>query len=50
MTSKTEAPPVTNVAVSRNEVSRKLGQLVSQQAIFNEIKENADIIDDRSSY
>lgn len=50
MTSKTEAPPVTNVAVSRNEVSRKLGQLVSQQALFNEIKENADITDDRSSY
>jgi peptidyl-prolyl cis-trans isomerase D len=50
LTSKTAAPPVTNVAVSRTEVSRKLGQLISQQTLFNEIKENAEVIDERSSY
>ena len=50
MTSVADAPAISNVAVARKDVSRRLSQIVSQNAVYENMKDNAEIIDERNSY
>ena len=50
LTSVSEAPQLPQVAGARNSISRRIVQIVSSESIYNNIKENAEIEDNRSSY
>ncbi|MDC0230485.1 peptidylprolyl isomerase [Aureispira] len=50
LTSIAEAPKLPRTAGPRNNISRRIDQIVSAETIYNNIKENAEIEDNRSSY
>ncbi len=50
LTSVSEAPQLPRVAGARNSISQRIGQIVSAESIYNNIKDNAEIEDNRSSY
>ncbi len=49
MTSKTDAPPITDVKTAREKISRRVSQVVSA-GVYEAMKENSDIEDNRSRY
>ncbi|MCH2023561.1 MAG: peptidylprolyl isomerase [Saprospiraceae bacterium] len=50
LTSISEAPKLPQTAGARKSISQRIGQIVSAESIYNNMKDNADIQDDRSSY
>lgn len=50
VTSKIDAQPITNVKASRDQITGRIAQIVSERTIFEGLKEVADIQDDRSNY
>lgn len=50
LTSVVDAPPVKNVNISRKDASRKAEQMLSQEAVYQALKDNSDVIDSRMKY
>ncbi|BDS15260.1 peptidylprolyl isomerase [Aureispira anguillae] len=49
VTSRNEAPAIVNLKSSRDKVSRRISQVIST-GVYDNMKDNADIVDDRSKY
>lgn len=50
VTSKVDAQPISNVKASRDQITGRISQVVSERTVFEGLKEVADIQDDRSNY
>lgn len=49
VTSRNEAPPIVNLKSSRDKISRRIAQVISSN-VYDSMKEDADIVDERSKY